>query len=40
MKQKTDVKNAFQQVRVDPAGVVKFGYVPEDYLFIYMPLQF
>ena len=35
-----EVKSAFRQVRVDPAGAVNFGYVLGDYPFIDMPMQF
>ena len=38
--QKMDVKSALRQVGVDPAGVVNFGYVLGNYLFIDLRLQF
>ena len=38
--QKMDVKSAFGQVGVDPAGAVAFGYVLGDHLFIDLRLQF
>ena len=38
--QKMDVKSAFRQVGVDPAGAANFGYVLGGYLFIDLRLQF
>ena len=38
--EKMDVKSVFRQVRVDPAGVVNFGYLLGDYLFVYQRLRF
>ena len=36
--QKIDVKSAFRQVGVDPAGAVAFGYVLGDHLFVVLRL--
>ena len=38
--QKMDVKGAFQQIGVNPAGAAAFGYVVARYVVVNMMLQF
>ena len=38
--QKTDVKNAFRQIPVDPDGTRYFGYVLGEIIFVVLRLQF
>ena len=38
--QRMDVKSAFRQVGVDPAGAVAFKYVQGDHLFVDLRLQY